>query len=647
MREPWVNELLADAPTALPGFREQLRSRVLDAWRGRELVDVTEREGRTRRRWPLLVAGAALALLVTGLVAVAMSDRATDPVPSDTAPESGAELTPEDVVGVWVITERSNVPLPSPLPTYRFTADGQASGFDGCNVVSTTWSIEDGRLRMGDTGEATGFCRFSDGREVPTVPPGGAHFDSDTTTMLLEDDGSTAVARRVGDLEHPRTVFKTNWILGVDGPDLAFRFDDQLLVRVDGLADCGRTTYMYRDGVLRLGRFEGADASCDASQLRDLEEMRSAVFEYTDAYSSSILVVGPTGGAIRLFPGSVESIEATPPSQVTVIDLDGRTFLINDLLGEAETLEVFADPTITFDGDQLSLFAGCNTFTTPNGYRLADGRLVIAGVEMTALPCVPDARYRRQEGLFQRLLQGSPTVTLDGARLTLNSGDVLVTAVDSAASRPPDNLATTELDPTVAETAEAVVRQFLEYLRSDKLDQAAALWSGYPGDPGEIPATLEQFRVDFRWLLSSPSNDMHVTPSFSWSVPVPVVTVVSDPSSGPPRRAAAFVVGTEPDGYSPPDRIHIHRLPGAPVAAPMPGTTISPGDRIVIAGVPTEGGATAHINGDEVPIAVNYDRVTTTVKVPATAVGEIVLTVSFATAEIPEANALWYAVADD
>ena len=134
---------------------------------------------------------------------------------------------------------------------------------------------------------------------------------------------------------------------------------------------------------------------------------------------------------------------------------------------------------------------------------------------------------------------------------------------------------------------------------------------------------------------------MHVTPSFSWRVPAAVVTVVSDPSSGLPRQAAAFVVGTERDGYSPPDRTHIHRLPGAPVAVPKPGTAISPGDRIVIAGV-----ATAHINGDEVAATVNYDNSTTTVKVPASAAGEIVLTVTFATAEIPNAIALWYAVGD-
>lgn len=646
MREPWVNELLADAPTALPGFREQLRSRVLDAWRGRELVDVTDREGRTRRRWPLLAAGAALALLVTGLVAVATSDRPTDPVPADTAPESADELTPDDVIGVWVVTERDNVPLPSPLPTYRFTPDGQVSGLDGCNLISTTWSIDDGRLRMGDTGKSTtGLCRFSDGREVPTVPPGGAHIDTDAdvTTMLFEDGGLTASARRVGDLEPPLTVFKTTWTLGVDGPDLTLRFADRLNAGVNGLDDCGHTTYRYRDGELQLGRFEDADASCDVSPLRDLEGTRSDVVEYTDAYSPSILVVAPTGGAIRLFPGSVETVEATPPAHVTVSDLDGRTFLIDSLKGDQETREVVADPTITFAGDSLSLYAGCHTFTTPDGYRLADGRLEVADVVMTALPCSRDAHYLEQERRLRRLVTSSPTITLDAAHLTLDSGDVLVSAVD-AVSRPPDDLATTDLDPADAEAAEEVVGQFLDYVRSGNLDQAAALWSGYPGNPDEIPATLEQFRDDFRWLVTSPSNEMHVTPSFSWGVPAAVVTVVSDPSSGLPRQAAAFVVGTEGDGSSPPDRTHIDRLPRAPVAVPKPGTAISPGDRIVIAGVPIEGGATAHIDGDEVAATVNYDNSTTTVKVPASAAGEIVLTVSFATAEIPDAIALWYAV---
>jgi heat shock protein HslJ len=435
MRESWVDELLADAVLPRPEFREQLRDRVLDAWRGRALVDVAERPPQRRRVWPLLAgAAAALAVLVAGLVVLGGSDQPPGQVPSDTS-ASTTVSTPGDVVGVWVVTEFDGVPIASPLPTYRFSADGTVSGFDGCNRVATTWSLEAGQLRFGETYTTLITCEDSDGTPLPTVAPGGARIETidGTVTMLFDREAATARARRVGDLEHPARLRGTTWTLGVDGPDVRLRFGDDLTAGVDDVDDCGRTSYTYQDGSLQLGRLEGAGTACVGTHLSDFDTVQTVVVNYTDAYSPSILLVPPTGGAIRLVPGAAveETVEATPPVSVTIDDLNGRTFLIDSLRVGGDPQDVLAHPIIVFDLNNVWVEAGCNTMHTVEPYALRGNRLVVGQVEMSSLPCPPGDLVDQEQALY-RLFSNDPTVTAPDAKtLWLEGAGVQVTAVDT------------------------------------------------------------------------------------------------------------------------------------------------------------------------------------------------------------------------
>lgn len=319
MRESWVDDVLGNAPPARAEFREQLRDRVLDAWGEGGLNSDTDGQ-RRRRVWWLLVPAALVALLVAGLIGAAGRDRPA--APNDTPVSGSSGGTPADVVGTWIVTELDGVPLPSPLPMYHFKVGtgvggvGVVSGFDGCNSFAANWSIDGGRLRFEDGGSTTALCLDSDGSPVPTVSPVGGRIETidGTTTLLLENNSGTARGRRIGDLSSPASLRGTAWILGLDGPDVSLHFDDQLIADIDGVG-CGRTSYTFRDGALRLDRFEGADASC-VSALEGFEELRIDVAELTDAYSPSIVLVPPTGGAMRLFPrGAVETAEATATAE--------------------------------------------------------------------------------------------------------------------------------------------------------------------------------------------------------------------------------------------------------------------------------------------------------------------------------------------
>lgn len=104
MHEPWVDELLADHPRARSDFREHLRAQLLDAWRETECVSVDAEPERPRRRsWPLAVAAGATALLLAGLVVVADTDDASDPLQSRTTAQtpSPVEAVPGSRPGAW------------------------------------------------------------------------------------------------------------------------------------------------------------------------------------------------------------------------------------------------------------------------------------------------------------------------------------------------------------------------------------------------------------------------------------------------------------------------------------------------------------------------------------------------------------------
>ncbi|HUP82643.1 MAG TPA: META domain-containing protein [Candidatus Limnocylindria bacterium] len=123
-----------------------------------------------------------------------------------------------------------------------------------------------------------------------------------------------------------------------------------------------------------------------------------------------------------------------PPSQAAPAGLAGRTFLsTNVAVGDAAYLLV--DGTrirLTFDGNRLSVTAGCNTIG--GNYTLDGDQLHFSGASMTEMGCDP-ARMSQDDWLVDFLGSGL-TFTLSGNDLTLSNGTTVVTLLDREVAEP-------------------------------------------------------------------------------------------------------------------------------------------------------------------------------------------------------------------
>lgn len=278
---------------------------------------------------------------------------------------------------------------------------------------------------------------------------------------------------------------------------------------------------------------------------------------------------------------------------------------------------------------------------------------VRSSVEHAAVPDASIIAARLTRRRVARYLGSALVVVAVGigglAALDSDGGDVSVDVSAGGDGRGDDSSPLSpEIDAGQAAEATGLVEQFLGLLASDDLEAAATLWSGYPvtvEDDVEAKTTaLEQLDAELDWLIPDAPPELSVTPSSGLAVAVPVVTVVSAAEDGLPRRAAAFVVSSGGE-VGTAGGLRIQRLPEPElVVAPAPGTGVSPGETIVVEVMPVEGGATVHVNGVPVPSTVDAENLTTTFEIPKWARDELVITVSFATPEVPGAAAFWYPV---
>lgn len=83
-------------------------------------------------------------------------------------------------------------------------------------------------------------------------------------------------------------------------------------------------------------------------------------------------------------------------------------------------------------GEELSAYAGCNHFS--GHYRIAGHVLTLTDLSGTEIGCEP--ALSAQDAWLTELLQASPALALDEPRLTLRSGDVVVTMLDRTIASP-------------------------------------------------------------------------------------------------------------------------------------------------------------------------------------------------------------------
>lgn len=210
------------------------------------------------------------------------------------------------------------------------------------------------------------------------------------------------------------------------------------------------------------------------------------------------------------------------------------------------------------------------------------------------------------------------------------------------------------LSSAEAEQAESVVRRFLADIRRGDLEAAARQWTGYPDAwpgrrPGERVPFIEALLDDSEFArILEPGADVYVTPSWSWTDASPVVTVAAGRAADRPPAAVSFLVGRpgelagEPGD---PGTLRIQRIPSprsSDGADPPPGAYVEAGQRIVVPGIPMEGGARVHVNGFEVPVDIDLPRRSLAFSIPDTAAGDIAVTLTVATPELAGVQAFAY-----
>lgn len=223
-----------------------------------------------------------------------------------------------------------------------------------------------------------------------------------------------------------------------------------------------------------------------------------------------------------------------PPSEPagadSVADAVGRTYVSTDVIvdGEPHPLVDGSRIRLVIDERSVGADAGCNSLG--GEYEMDGDRLVVNGLAMTEMGC--DPALMEQDDWLVDLLTAGPVLALDGDRLTLTSGDTVVSLVDGesvVADRPLrgtrwvlESYGGSEPDDTVS----SVPAEVLSTLRLDgarawvspgcnhgsarysldgsdlRLDDIAMTLVGCDGERGDVErAVLDVLRHDLAWQV--------------------------------------------------------------------------------------------------------------------------------------------------
>ena len=159
-----------------------------------------------------------------------------------------------------------------------------------------------------------------------------------------------------------------------------------------------------------------------------------------NATSALVDTEAPTAGSVAMTAGpsaqaagSVTNVPArttAPAGRESDLALEGREFVSLDVAGH-ELVEG-SQIRLAF-GDWLDASAGCNFLSAT--WSLDGDRLVITEISATEMACQPSALMEQDEWLAS-FLMADPTVTLDGATITLTGGPVEIRLVDDEVAEP-------------------------------------------------------------------------------------------------------------------------------------------------------------------------------------------------------------------
>ena len=197
------------------------------------------------------------------------------------------------------------------------------------------------------------------------------------------------------------------------------------------------------------------------------------------------------------------------------------------------------------------------------------------------------------------------------------------------------------LSRTASQSAKTAVREFLDDLRTGDLDKAERSSTEYAR---AFTSARELATDPLLKRLATENVEMTVNPSWSFSAPMPIVTVSTLPSSRGGLAAAAILVDSEPEPSSNTSPALIHRIQQASDSAGL-RMVVNPGKRVDLPGFPVEGGVRVFLDDQEIPVAVDFDKRETWFIYPSDSVSRI-LTVSFASPELAGSTAYVLDVAE-
>ena len=151
--------------------------------------------------------------------------------------------------------------------------------------------------------------------------------------------------------------------------------------------------------------------------------------------TAALLLVGLLAGCGSSDNGDKSGDSTTPSTSPTptstpvgaVADLDGTTYESTSV--EGHELVPGEAVRVSFEGDTMSVSAGCNTMF--GAFELTDGTLAWSGEPASSLVgCEPE--LADQDAWLAELFTTGVEATTDGSTLTLTSGDVVMELADVA-----------------------------------------------------------------------------------------------------------------------------------------------------------------------------------------------------------------------
>ena len=345
---------------------------------------------------------------------------------------AGDQESTDSLDGDWTLLTMNGASLLPDTTINAAFADGQITGFSGCNSYFGVYAADRSALRFEGIGMTVMACLEPQGamdqeqvytRALSNV---AQYRQVDDRLELLDVSGTALLVYERMEVfaGHPATLIDTEWqLLTLDGASLdevlrfTLAFAEQ---RYSGQAGCRHFEgdYQAGDGTIGFPMMAMVEATCpDADNAYWSLEGR-----YTDAlgWARHWRIVD---GQLEIRTARGEILVFAPSAPMPEVSLDGTTWTLTTFIeGEtAASLIVDTEITLAFEAGQVQGTAGCNGYS--GSYSLVRGALRIGSVAITEMFCISPEGVMEQETSFTDILTNVMRFEWDANQLTLRTAN--------------------------------------------------------------------------------------------------------------------------------------------------------------------------------------------------------------------------------